>query len=108
MWFRVAVLSLSLLLSACSWVELTPEGEQVTVTTMEAVAGCKPVGKTTVSTLAKLGGLNRYEESMQDELNRLARNSAVQLGGDTVVPATKVEDGKQVFNVYRCKPATEN
>jgi len=105
MWLRNAVLSMSLLLSACTWVELTPQGEQVQVATMEAVAGCKSVGKTTVSTLAKLGGLNRYQESMQDELNRLARNSAVQLGGDTVVPITEIEEGKQVFAVYRCAPA---
>jgi len=89
-------------------VELTPQGEQVQVATMEAVAGCKNVGKTTVNTLAKLAGLDRHQESMQDELSRLARNSAVQLGGDTVVPITGIKDGEQVFAVYRCAPASGN
>jgi hypothetical protein len=106
MWLRGALLLMLISLSACTWVELSPQGEQVTVATMEAVADCKRVGKTTVSTLSRVGGLNRYEESMQDELNKLARNSAVELGGDTVVPISPIEDGEQVFAVYRCKAAT--
>lgn len=93
------------LLSACTWVTLNPAGEQVQVMTMEAVADCKRVGKTTVSTLSKVAGLNRYQESMRDELNTLARNSAAELGGDTVVPISPIEDGRQVFAVYRCKPS---
>lgn len=91
------------LLSGCAWVTLTPAGEQVQVASKEAVANCQRVGKTTVSTLSQVAGLNRYEESMQDELNKLARNSAVELGGDTVVPISAIEDGKQVFEVYRCR-----
>lgn len=94
-----------LLPSACTWVKLNPAGEQVQVLTMEAVTDCKRVGKTTVSTLAKVVGLNRYQESMQDELNKMARNSAAELGGDTVVPISAIEDGRQVFAVYRCKPS---
>jgi len=94
--------------AACSWVHLQPEGEQVRVTSMEAVAQCQRVGKTTVSTLSKLMGLHRYEESMRDELNTLARNSAVELGGDAVVPIGDIEDGRQVFEVYRCQATPEN
>jgi hypothetical protein len=41
---------------------------------------------------------------MRMELNILARNSAVELGGDTVVPRSDdVADGKRVYDVYRCK-----
>lgn len=92
-----------LLLSACTWVKLDPAGEQVRMMTMAEVTECKRVGKTTVSTLAKVVGLNRYQESMQDELNKLARNSAAELGGDAVVPISVIVDGRQVFAVYRCK-----
>jgi len=108
MWLRSAVLPVVLSLCACTWVELSPQGEQVEVATAAAVSDCKRVGKTTVSTLSKLAGLNRYQESMQDELNKLARNSAVELGGDTVVPITAIEEGRQTFAVYRCRPATGN
>jgi len=41
-------------------------------------------------------------DAVQDDLNVTARNSAANMGADTIVPASKVEDGKQAFNVYRC------
>lgn len=94
-----------ILLSSCAWVKLNHEGERVQVMTMEAAVGCKRLGKTTVSTLAKVVGLNRYQESMQDELNILARNSAGELGGDAVVPISDIKEGRQVFAVFRCKPS---
>ncbi len=100
---KITLLLVVALLSGCTWVTLNPQGEQVLVASMEEVAGCKRVGKTTVSTLAKLVGLNRHEKSMEDELNKLARNSAADMGGDTVVPISPVEDGTQVFGVYRCR-----
>lgn len=108
MWLRTSVLLMIFSLSACTWVSLSAEGEQVEVATMDAVSDCKRVGKTTVSTLSKLAGLNRHEESMQDELNKLARNSAVELKGDTVVPITPVEDGRQIFAVFRCKGTADS
>ena len=94
----------AILLAGCSWVTLSTEGEQVRVANMATVADCKRVGKTTVSTLSKVAGLSRYEESIQDELNILARNSAVELGGDTVVPLSPIVEGRQEFAVYRCNP----
>jgi len=98
----------ALLLVACSWVKLNLAGEQVAVAEIAAVADCKRVGKTTVSTLSRVVGLRRYEESMQDELNILARNSAAELGGDTVVAISPIEAGKQIFAVYRCRSPAEN
>jgi hypothetical protein len=91
-------------LSACSWVKLTPQGEKVRVLTVEEVAKCQHMGQTTVSLMAKVAGLDRYPEQVQDELNVLARNSAVDLKGDTVAPISPVTGGKQVFGVYRCMP----
>lgn len=104
----VVPLLAALLLAACSWVKLNPAGEQVAVAEMAAVADCKRVGKTTVSTLSRVVGLRRYEESMQDELNILARNSAAELGGDTVVAISPIEAGKRIFAVYRCRSPAEN
>lgn len=106
MWLRTALLLMTLSLSACSWVNLNQQGEQVKLGTKEEISNCERVGKTTVSTLSKVAGMNRYEESMQDELNKLARNSAAELNGDTVVPITPIEDGHQTFAVYRCQPAS--
>ncbi|WP_127478680.1 DUF4156 domain-containing protein [Sulfurivermis fontis] len=96
--------ALVLALSACTWVEPTAQGEKVRVLSAEEVTKCKKVGQTTVSLLAKLAGIERNPQKVQEELNILARNSAVELDGDTVVPISAVEDGKQTFAVYRCVP----
>ncbi|MCW8983319.1 MAG: DUF4156 domain-containing protein [Gammaproteobacteria bacterium] len=97
------VLLLSLSVIACTWVELSPEGEKVAVVTADQITGCKRVGKTTVKSAAKIAGLERHGHKVEAELNTLARNSAPEIGGDTVVPIATPVDGKQLFEVYRCK-----
>jgi hypothetical protein len=72
--------------------------------TAAEVTGCKRVGKTTVKTAERVAGLDRYENKIQEELNTLARNSAADLGGDTVVPVGSPVEGRQVYEVYRCVP----
>lgn len=90
------------LLQACAWVTLTPEGEKARVLSAAEVSGCKKVGKTTVSVKGDIAGMERLPERVQAELEILARNSAADLNGDTVVPVGVPEDGRQVFEVYRC------
>ncbi len=94
----------ALLLGACTWVDLTRQGEQVQVLDATQVSKCEKRGETTVSLLAKLAGIERNADKVQQELNTLARNSAVTLEGDAVVPITSVENGQQTFAVYRCGP----
>lgn len=91
-------------LTGCTWIDVSAQGDKVRVLSAAEVSGCKRVGKTTVNTAAKVAGLERYEDKIQNELNTLARNSAVDLGGDTVVPVGTPLDGRQVFEVYRCMP----
>ncbi|HEX5094258.1 MAG TPA: DUF4156 domain-containing protein [Burkholderiales bacterium] len=89
-------------LSGCSMVELTPEGAGVRLASAEAVASCENLGKVTSSVVAKVAGVSRSSDSVQDNLNVTARNSAAKMGADTIVPTSPVEDGKQTFSVYRC------
>jgi len=98
------VLSLAISLTGCTWVELNPSGAKVRVATAEQVQSCEKKGKTTVSVKAEVAGIDRDYDTVKTELETLARNSAVDLDGDTVVPATKIINGKQVFSVYRCNP----
>lgn len=95
-------IAMALFLSACSWVEVSPEGEDVRVLEPSQVTNCERVGKTTVKTKASVGALKRHEEQVQEELDILARNSAPEIGGDTVVAQGKPENGEQVYVVYRC------
>lgn len=94
----------ALYLTGCTWVDVTKEGDNVRVVSAAEVSACKRLGKTNVATAASVAGLDRYEEKVQKELNTLARNSAVELGGDTVVPVGTPVEGRQVFEVYRCMP----
>ena len=98
--FLIVLLAFSL--SSCTWVKLTPEAEKVRVLSAQEVQSCTKKGKTTVSVKADVAGIERSHEKVKTELETLARNSAVELKGDTVVPASEIKDGKQTFDVYRC------
>jgi len=104
---RLVVIVMALASLGCSWVSVSDKGEKVRVLSAEEVVGCERVGKTTVSTAGKIGVLERYPEQIQEELDILARNSAPELGGDTVVAVGKPVEGRQVFEVYRCMPAAK-
>ena len=93
-----------LLVAGCTWVKPTPEGENVRLLSAAEVAKCERIGETTVSLLAKVAGIERNQVKVQRELNTLARNSAADIGGDTVVPLGPPADGKQTFAIYRCMP----
>lgn len=90
------------LLQACAWVELTPEAQKVRVLAASEVTGCKKLGTTRVSVKADVAGLDRYPEDVQRDLEAVARNSAVDMQGDTVVAVSAPEDGRQLYEVYRC------
>ncbi|CAI8953631.1 DUF4156 domain-containing protein [Methylocaldum szegediense] len=97
--FGVAVM---FIVSGCTWVELTPGGEKVRELTPPEVGRCKHLGRVTSNTAATVGIFARSKETVQKEVNRLARNNAADMGGDTIVPAGPLIDGEQTFNVYRC------
>jgi len=89
-------------LTACSWVKLTPQGEKVRVLTAQEVTNCKMLGKTTANVADRVGGIERKEHIVKENLETLARNAAGGMGGDTIVPASGITEGKQVFDVYKC------
>lgn len=98
----VMALAVSVVAGGCALVELTPTGAGVRLASPEAVATCTNLGKLTASVVHKAGFIPRHPDAVQDNLNVTARNSAAGMGGDTIVPASSVQDGKQTFNVYRC------
>ena len=102
--FRAMVAGGLLVVAGCTYVKPTEQAVSVRVGTAEDVVNCKRLGQTAVQTLARVAGMPRYESSIQDELNTLARNSGANMGGDTVVPAGPQKDGNQTFVIYRCRP----
>ena len=90
-------------LSACSFVELSKEGEKVRLVETGEITGCKSLGQVTASVANQIGFVGRKEESIQENVNTLGRNAAAELGGDTIKAADNLKEGKQKFDVYRCK-----
>jgi hypothetical protein len=94
-------ISAALLLSACSFVKLTPAGENVAVLQINQVTSCTQTGSTTVEVVNKVF-VNRSPDKVALELRSLARNRAADRG-DTIVAMTPITDGGQTFNIYRCR-----
>ncbi|MGW8227335.1 MAG: DUF4156 domain-containing protein [Gammaproteobacteria bacterium] len=102
---NIISLTLGLLfLSACTWVELAPDAEDVRIVEAVHVANCKMVGTTTVSVTPDVASFKRNPEKIKSDLEILARNEAIRLKGDTLVAVTDIQEGEQTFKVYKCKP----
>jgi hypothetical protein len=90
-----------LMISSCTWVKLTSEGENVAILTADEVRNCTRTGTTTVEVLDR-AVLERNEDKVAGELRTMARNRAADRG-DAIVPSTQVVGGEQTFVIYRCR-----
>lgn len=100
--FKTALFLLPLLTISCTWAPISTLGEKVRVLDASEVSSCSKKGKTTVSVKSDIIGIDRDEKTMSKELSRLARNSAPDLNGDTVVASSPIKNGTQTFSIYKC------
>lgn len=89
---------------ASDLIEVKPGSRQVTLAEPDQVANCQSKGEITVSVLAKVGFISRSVEEVDANLLQLARNGAVDAGGDTVVQGARPELGTRTFSIYKCHP----
>ncbi len=89
-------------LSACSWVKLTDQGEQVDVRRSTSVANCKSLGVLTVSGVDKVTGIPRNKDKVEKELLTQARNDAAAMNANVIVPIDQPVEGRQQFSMYQC------
>ena len=99
---RLAVLTSVLLISACSFVQLTDAGANVAQLGAGDVAGCAAKGVVSTQTRARVV-FNRSAGAVQEELTVLARNEAALLGANAIVPVGEPERGAQRFRAYFCQ-----
>lgn len=101
---KVALLALTALTftTGCTWVKVTDQGSRVAVANAANVRGCENMREVTVSVTSKIWFYERNADKVATELTNLARNEAVNFKGDTIVPSTKIKDGRQSFEVYKC------
>ena len=94
-----------LLISACTTIQLTEEGRKARVLDFDDVKNCQKNGAATVNVNERLlNVVPKQSARIAKQLQILARNSAIHMNGDTVVPMSKIDNGQQTFAVYRCVP----
>ena len=99
-----ALLVLGIVLtSGCTWVDPIAGASAVTLVKPSHVINCKQVGSTTSQVEDKIGFVNRSDDKVRGELLTLAKNSAVELGGDTLVAEDGPSEGTQKFKIYKCQ-----
>lgn len=93
------------LLAGCAneLIDVRPGSQQIPLVTSDQVSQCQFKGNTTVSVLAQMGFISRSVEAINGDLLQLARNAALDAGGNTLVPGDRPELGKQTFGVYHCQ-----
>ena len=97
------MLATVLLAVGCTWVPLTTEGEEVRVVDATEVADCQKLGTTTSKTATRVVIFARTDRKVHEELESLARNEAAEMGGDAILTTGAPREGRQSFEVYRCK-----
>lgn len=89
-------------LTACAWVKVTGKGEGVRVLqSAQSLESCKKMGNVNSKVISQFI-FDRDAEKVAGELADLARNEAALMGGDTIVPVSKIIDGRRSFAVYQC------
>ncbi len=94
---------LAVMLSGCSWVQLEDGADRVNLVSEAQVAECQQLGRTRVQVAHRVGFIPRNDEAIQENLDDMARNQAVEMGGDTIVAMSEAEEGRQQYGIYRCR-----
>lgn len=83
---------------ACTFVEIKPGSEKVSVL-KEKTSACKSLGKTRV----ELGVTSLTADYIQEKLEQLAKNSAVDKQGNSVIEIERISEGVAMFEILNCK-----
>ncbi|SMF64459.1 protein of unknown function [Alteromonadaceae bacterium Bs31] len=99
----IAVLAALTAMSACTWVKPVDGVEAVALVKPELAQNCKKLSKVSAQVKHKVGFVNRGSKKVAQELLTLARNDAVEEGADTIVALGEPLEGKQSFQLYKCR-----
>ncbi|BBP45805.1 hypothetical protein THMIRHAS_11780 [Thiosulfatimonas sediminis] len=88
--------------SGCSLVQPQDGAEQVRLVTLSEVYSCNKLGRVHTTVVAKLGFIERSQDSVIKDSVVLAKNEAVRLKGNRIIAVTEPIQGKMEFDVYVC------
>ena len=100
----VVLLLLAAFLQGCTWVKLEDAAKRVRVmSASDSLSSCEDKGEITASVEDRILSVKRERTKVLDEVEALARNSAVELGADTIAPSSELAGGERRYRAYRCK-----
>ena len=93
-------------LAGCSsmFIEKRPMAWDIPVVEPAEVTRCESKGGTLVSVAAYVWMVKRDDQAVEENLLQLARNAAVDAGGDTLVKGDSPEVGRRNYSIYKCRP----
>jgi len=98
------LIGLAALGTGCEIVRMEPGAAQVRVLQIgQSVESCQRLGELSVSIQDRVGPYQRNSVAVRDELETLARNEALALRADTILPKAEPADGGQRWLAYRCQ-----
>lgn len=93
---------LTITLASCSFVSLSPQAQDIIVVPdSTTLSKCKFLGDTNVSLWSKATTF-QSQETVEKQLDILARNEAAKMNGNFVTPDSKINDGQRAYRVYNC------
>ncbi len=92
------------MLSACTWVKPVEGAGEVALIDLADAADCQRLGTTTSITASKVGIVDRSDMKVAEEQLTLARNQAVNMGGNAIVEDAEADEraGEKRFIVFAC------
>ena len=91
-----------MVVSACTWVNENPASESVAIVMENNLPQCQQLGTIDVRTKYSVGIIKRGAKKVQTELKSLARNEALKINANTIVPVADPVEGKQQYLAYSC------
>lgn len=99
----ILAVSLSIPLTGCTFNTKVKGANEVLSVEAYNVKGCQKLGTTTVQIRDKIAGIKIPESQAEKELTVIAKNDAVALKGDSIVPLSPIKGGFQSFGIYKCR-----
>ena len=101
----IAISFSSVLIAGCAsaFMEVKEGAEKVSIANSDQISHCESKGTVTASVLSKVMFVNRSIEGVEDNLVQMAKNSAVDLGANTIVKGESKKIGERAFSLYQCK-----
>ena len=95
-------ISFLFLVSCAKYVDIKDGSDEILLLTKKP-AGCSSKGTVDVIALAEFAYVERSEESINEDLLQLAKNSAVKVRANTIIKIKSPKPGEATFSMYKCK-----